>query len=245
MTANREILCVIPARAGSKGIPGKNVVEFAGKPLLAWTNEAALAAPAITRVVVSTESQDFAEIARKWGAETPFLRPEELAEDHVHAVHTVLHALGWYREAEGHMPHGAMMLLPTSPLRTAKHVQTAAELFLNREASAVIGVVDLGKHMTNLRRIEADTLERVAPDVSPNQQRQGAAPLYGVSGAMFLARSNLLLEHETFHLEGALGHVMSAFSATDVNHPEDLALARWLKNAGWSDDVIDAKADTV
>ena len=233
-----EILCVIPARAGSKGIPGKNVVDFAGKPLVAWSIEAALAAPAASQVIVSTESDEIAAIARAWGAETPFARPQNLAQDHVHAVHSVLHALRWHEEVKGYLPQGAMMLLPTSPLRRARHVQQAAEMFLAQQASAVIGVVDLGKHMTNLRHLHGDRLERVAPEVSPNQQRQGTAPLFGVSGAMFLARADLLIAQETFHLDGALGYVMSAQSAVDVNLPEDLHLARWLQRAGWSDAVL-------
>lgn len=233
--SNRDILCVIPARAGSKGIPGKNIVEFSGKPLLAWTIEAALGAEAVDAVIVSTESEQTAEIAKEWGADVPFLRPTELAQDNVHAIHTVLHALDWYQESKGHLPFGVMMLLPTSPLRTFRHVEEAAQMFLTTNAPAVIGVTDLGKHMTNLRYMNGHLLERVASDVSPNQQRQGVASLYGVTGAMFLARSDLLKAEETFHLPGALGFPMSALSAIDVNTPEDLALARWVKNAGWSD----------
>lgn len=234
-TSSREILCVIPARAGSKGIPGKNTVDFVGKPMLAWTIEAALNAEAVTQVIVSTESDEIAEIARKWGAGTPFLRPQELAEDHVHAVHTVMHTLNWYSSTKGRLPFGVMMLLPTSPLRTARHVQDAAQLFLSSGASAVIGIVDLGKHMTNLRYLHQGRLDRVAPEISANQQRQETSPLYGVSGAMFLARADLLLENETFHLPEAMGFIMSEMSSIDVNHPHDLKLARWLKAAGWSD----------
>ena len=117
-------------------------------------------------------------------------------------------------------------------------------MFLEDDAPAVIGVVDLGKHMTNLRYLKEGRLDRVAPDVSPNQQRQGVSSLYGVSGAMFLGRADLVIEHETFHLEGASGFVMNELSAVDVNHPEDLHLARWLKRVGWSDDAIDTSAPT-
>lgn len=239
---DREILCVIPARAGSKGIPSKNTVDFVGKPLLAWTIEAALNAQAVGQVIVSTESEEIAAIARDWGADTPFLRPPELAEDHVHAVHTVLHALSWYGETRGCLPFGVMMLLPTSPLRTAQHVHDAAQLFLSNSVSAVIGVVDLGKHMTNLRYLRQNKLERVATEVSANQQRQEASPLYGVSGAMFLARTDLLLDNETFHLPEATGFIMSELSAIDINHPQDLRLARWLMTAGWSDCSLDANS---
>lgn len=237
-TNNRDILCVIPARAGSKGVVNKNVIEFGGKPMMAWTIEAAVNVPLIKQVIVSTESDKIGEIARVWGAETPFIRPKKFSDDAMHAIHAVFHALSWYKKANDSFPYGVMMLLPTSPLRTKKHVEIAVRMFLDREATAVIGVVDLGKHMTNLRFLNQSELIRVAPQFEANKQRQGSAPLYSVSGAMFLARTDLLIEKNTFHLEGALGFVMDQFSAIDVNYPEDLFLARWLKSRNWSDEII-------
>ena len=221
-----EIICVIPARGGSKAIPGKNLVDLNGRPLLAWSITAALTSKAFSRVIVSTDSDAIASTARQWGAEVPFIRPSHLAQDEVHAVHVVLHVLDWLEQMERVAPTGVMMLLPTGPLRRAADICCAVEMFRTRSASAVISVVDLGKYMTNLRYLDGDRLERVAPQENPNAQRQGLRKLYSVNGSMFLAKPDLLRAAGTFHMDGALGYVMSPLHSIDINAPEDLSFAR-------------------
>jgi CMP-N,N'-diacetyllegionaminic acid synthase len=223
-----HIICIIPARGGSKGIPGKNLIDLNGKPLVAWSIVAALASGAVSRVIVSTDSEDIAKIARLWGAEVPFIRPPHLASDEVHAVHVVLHALDWIERTDVPTPAGVMMLLPTSPLRLAADIRGAAEMFRTRNAPAVVSIVDLGKYMTNLRYLDGENLVRVAPQEDPNAQRQGLRKLYGVNGSIFLAKPNMLREAGTFHLDGALGYVMSVMNSVDINTPEDMLLARQL-----------------
>ncbi len=222
-----DIVCIIPARGGSKGIPGKNLTPLNGRPLLAWTIGAALASKSVSRVIVSTDSEAIAATALEWGAEVPFMRPAHLAGDDVHAVHVVLHALDWL-EQQGQKPTGVMMLLPTSPLRLATDIQAAVELFERKQAPAVISVIDLGKYMTNLRYLEGEALERVAPEENPNAQRQGLRKLYSVNGSIFLAQPGRLRQAGTFHIDGALGSVMDAINSIDINAPEDLSLAKQL-----------------
>jgi len=223
---NDEIVCIIPARGGSKGISRKNLVDLRGKPLLAWSITAALASKVVSRVIVSTDSEDIADTARQWGAEVPFIRPSHLANDEVHAVYVAFHALDWLEQAEGFRPAGIMMLLPTSPLRLVSDIQGAVEIFRTRNAPAVISVVDLGKYMTNLRYLDGEKLERVASQEDPNAQRQGLRKLYSVNGSIFLAKPGLLRVAGTFHLDGALAYVMGAMNSVDINAPEDLLLAR-------------------
>jgi len=224
--SEKEIVCVIPARGGSKGIPGKNLVDLHGKPLLAWSIAAAQASKAVSRVFVSTDSEEIASAAREWGAEVPCLRPAELARDDVHAVHVVLHSLDWLEREEGLEPEGVMMLLPTSPLRLPRDILGVIKLFRERKAPSVVSIVDLGKYMTNLRYLDEEKLERVAPEENPNAQRQGLKKLYSVNGSIFLARPNVLRRARTFHVDGALGFVMDGVNSIDINAPEDLALAR-------------------
>jgi CMP-N,N'-diacetyllegionaminic acid synthase len=226
-----DIVCIIPARSGSKGIPGKNLVDFAGQPLLAWSIMAAKNSGAVDRVIVSTDDAAMAAVAREAGAETPFLRPPELARDDVHSVHVVLHALDWLESSGADLPRGVMMLLPTSPLRTAQDVHLAVSMFLEQDAVSVVSVCDLGKYMTNLRNLNGDRLEYVAPEVDRNAQRQGMKMLYGVNGSIFLAKPELLRKHGTFHMEGALGYVMDPLRSIDINSPEDLLLAHRLHEA--------------
>jgi CMP-N-acetylneuraminic acid synthetase len=234
------ILCVIPARGGSKGIPRKNLQPFLGAPLVSWTIRAALDSGRLARVVVSTDSEEIASVAREAGAEVPGLRPAELAEDHVHAFHVVEQVLAELAARDGFVPEAVMMLLPTSPLRTADDIRGAIDLFEQEAATAVISVVDLGKYMTNLRYLRGNRLVRVAPDEDPNAQRQGLEPLYGVNGSIFLARTAELGAAGTFHLDGALGYVMPPDRSVDVNSPEDLNLALHMARAGDGVDAHDA-----
>src|SRR5690606_1767159 len=121
--------------------------------------------------------------------------------------------------------------LPTSPLRTAQDIRLAVSMFLERDAVSVVSVCDLGKYMTNLRHLDGNRLEYVAPEVDRNAQRQGMKKLYGVNGSIFLAKPEPLRKHGTFHMEGALGCVMDPLRSIDINSPEDLLLARRLHEA--------------
>lgn len=226
MTKRNGVLCIIPARGGSKGILNKNIVELEGRPLLSWSIVSAKASMFIERVIVSTDSGEIATIAREWGAEVPFIRPEELASDNVHAVQVVLHALKWLDEKEKYLPKGVMMLLPTSPLRLTSDIDGAIDLFESNNAQSVVSVVDLGKYMTNLRYIDHDRLIRVAPDENPNAQRQGLKKLFAVNGSIFLARPSILKSKGTFHTNGAMAYVMDSLNSIDINSWEDLLLAR-------------------
>lgn len=228
VSAAKGIVCVIPARSGSKGIPGKNLAELGGKPLLAWSIEAALRSRVIDRILVSTDSPEIAETARRFGAETPFTRPADLARDNVHAVQVVLHALDWLEQDGCAAPEGVMMLLPTSPLRRSEDVRDAVRLFRERDAPSVVSVCDTGRYMTNLRFLRGGQLVMAVPSENRNAQRQGLEKLYGVNGSIFLARPHLLRREATFHMDGALGYVMEQWHSIDINDPRDLDMARQL-----------------
>jgi CMP-N-acetylneuraminic acid synthetase len=219
---------VIPARGGSKGIPRKNLQELGGRPLLEWSISAARLSGAVARIIVSTDSEEIAGVARAAGAEAPFLRPATLASDEIHSVHVVLHALDWLEAREGAAPELVMMLLPTSPFRRPVDVRGAVDLLKTRKAQSVVSVVDLGKYPTNLRYLRGERLEYVVPEVERNAQRQGLEKLYAVNGSIFLARSSALGRSGTFHIDGALGYAMAPLNSVDINSPEDLASARRL-----------------
>lgn len=226
-----EIVCIIPARGGSKGISNKNLADLGGRPLLEWSIVGAQASHGIDRVIVSTDSDEIAALARKCGAEVPYVRPSKLAGDEIHAIHVVLHALNWLEQEENYRPAGAMMLLPTSPLRLVEDIDGAVDLFRSKNVPAVVSVVDLGKYMTNLRYVDDRRLIRVAVDENPNAQRQGLNKLFAVNGSIFLARPDVLRNEGTFHANGALAYVMDSFSSIDINCLDDLLLARKISSA--------------
>lgn len=221
-----RVLAVVPARGGSKGIPRKNLADVCGRPLLAWTLQAALDSGVIDELIVSTDDVEIATAARRWGGHVPFMRPPELGRDEVHAVHTVLHALDWFEAAHGALPELVLMLLPTSPLRRAEDIRACVNLMQRRGAPAVVSVTDLGKYLNNLRYLDGDDLSLVDPNVDRNGQRQTQRKIHAVNGSIFGARPELLRAHGTFHIDGACGHPMDPQHSIDINHPQDLALVR-------------------
>src|SRR3990172_9517903 len=142
-----ETLALIPARGGSKGIPRKNIRSFAGFPLIAWSIAAAKQASCVTRVIISTDDPEIAAIARDWGAETPFLRPDELAQDNTTDLPVFQHALKFLEEVEGYRPEVIVQLRPTSPIRPRGMVDQAVDILLaHPDADCVRGVVPAGQN---------------------------------------------------------------------------------------------------
>ena len=153
-----EVLAIIPARGGSKGIPRKNIKVFAGHPLIAYSIQAGLQARGVSRVIVSTDDEEIAAVARAYGAETPFLRPAELAEDRTLDLPVFQHALDWLAEHEGYRPEALVQLRPTSPVRPPDLVDQAVETLLaHPEADSVRGVVPAGQNPHKMWRIDAET----------------------------------------------------------------------------------------
>ncbi len=142
-----ETLVIVPARGGSKGIPRKNIRNFAGWPLIAWSIAAGRQAQAVTRVIVSTDDEEIAAVGRQFGAEAPFLRPAEFAQDNSTDLEAFKHALKWLAEHEGYEPEVVVQLRPTSPIRPLGLVDSAVQILLNQqEADCVRGVVPAGQN---------------------------------------------------------------------------------------------------
>ncbi len=147
MVKKPEVLAIIPARGGSKGIPRKNIKSFAGYPLIAYSILAALRAESVTRVIVSTDDDDIARVAREWGAEVPFMRPAELAQDKTTDYPVMRHALDWLKENEVYQPEVVVQLRPTSPVRPLALVDDAVKALLaHPQADCVRGVVPSGQN---------------------------------------------------------------------------------------------------
>ncbi len=145
---NYRNVAIIPARGGSSGIPDKNIREFAGKPLIAWTIEQARKAINIDRVIVSTDSERIAHFALEYGAETPFLRPAEISASDTAIEPVMLHAYEWLRNKEGYKADSLTLLFPTNPLRETQHIDKCIELFNSSEADSVITVNESPAHYT-------------------------------------------------------------------------------------------------
>ncbi len=220
-----SILGIIPARAGSKGVPRKNVRLVGDKPMVAWTWTAARAAPSISRLIVSTDDLEVEKLAKSAGIDVPFRRPSELAGDTVSAFAVVEHALSWLEHNEAYRPDYVFWLQPTSPLRTTADIETAVALASERNASAIVGVYPVNKHPYWMKKLLPDgSIENFMPLDREYNRRQDMPIVYAISGAVYLIRREVLLEQKTFFPKGALAYVMPAERSLDVDSLSDLHL---------------------
>ena len=221
-----RLTSIVPARAGSKRIPRKNLAMVAGRPLIAWTIQAAAAAKAVARVIVSTDDAEIASAAIACGAEVPFLRPPHLATDEARSVDVVEHVLACLRE-RGEMPEAVVLMQPTSPLRTAADVDAAAHLFETSGGRPVVSVTRLEHPLQWVRRI--GTAGELLPITDgPLDRSQDAEELYTLNGALYLIGVEALLLERSFQPPGTLAYRMPAERSIDIDEPWHLQLAEAL-----------------
>ena len=219
-------LALIPARGGSKGIPRKNIRLIAGKPLIAWTIEAALRSGLLDAVVVSTDDAEIAEVARQAGAQVPFLRPAALAQDNTPGIDPVLHALGA-------LPgYGAVLLLqPTSPLRSTADIDACLHLAHGRRAVSVVSVSEPDAHPHWTYHLGADETLQPFVDAAPVARRQDLPPVFALNGALYYAQTDWLLRGERLVAPETLAYRMPRERAVDIDTPLDWQFAELLLKA--------------
>jgi CMP-N,N'-diacetyllegionaminic acid synthase len=217
---NPEILCVIPARGGSKGIPRKNIRLLAGKPLIHYSISAALGSKFVSRVIVSTEDNEIALIANDLGSEVPFLRPKELAEDNIHSVYPVIDVLKKLEATERYVPEAIIMLLPTSPLTCSHHIDEAFKRFSDLKSGSVISVCPFDKPVSAIRRIDGGMMKPVIDVENFNVQRQDFQ-LYIVNASIYIAKPAVLFKAKTFHTNEVYPYVMKKEDSLDINDMND------------------------
>jgi CMP-N,N'-diacetyllegionaminic acid synthase len=228
-----RVLGVVTARAGSKGIPGKNTKLLAGKPLILYTVEAALTSGAFDRVILTTDDEAAAASAREGGCEVPFMRPSALAADDTPHLPVMQHALEWLRDHEHYQPDSVMTLLPTSPLRQPAHLRQAVELGRTSGADSVIGVDELPLHFHPLRvvSIDADGWARLFVGGAPVKRRPGRRqdmpPAWVMNGAIYLFKTRFLFDPVEPNLYGdrVATMVMPPPYGLNLDDPEDWELA--------------------
>lgn len=216
------ILAIIPARGGSKGIPRKNVRLLAGRPLIAHSVAAALAAPSLGRVVVDTDDAEIADAARAAGADVPFLRPAELATDTARVIESTLHLLQRLEIDEGYRPDHVMLLQPTAPLRTTADIEGAVRLAVEHRADAVVSVCPVREHPFLFKTMDAEgRLHPLVRDARAEGGRQGWPDVFRLNGAIYLVRREVLIERRSWCPEGVFAYAMPAARSLDIDVPED------------------------
>lgn len=232
MREGMRVLGLIPARGGSKGLPGKNVRPLAGRPLIAWTIECALACDSLDAVVVSTDSDQIARIASANGAEVPFMRPARLARDDSRMVDVVLDAIDTL-DADGRAFDVVALLQPTSPLRTAADIDGALQRLLDSGGHAVAGVCPAEHSPALAGTLPADgSLADFLRPEHTTANRQQLPEYFRLNGAIYVAEIPWLRESGTFVGEGTFAFVMPPERSVDIDSELDLALAERLMNRG-------------
>jgi YrbI family 3-deoxy-D-manno-octulosonate 8-phosphate phosphatase len=244
MVARVEILALIPARGGSKGIPHKNAREFAGFPLVAYSIAAGLQSELVTRVIVSTDDPMIAEISRGFGAEVPFLRPVELAHDNTLDLPVFEQALRWLKEHEEYVPEVVVQLRPTSPVRPRTCVDEAVRLLMaHPEADSVRGVVPSGQNPHKMWRIDPENgnivpLLKVEGLPEPyNAPRQVLPQTYWQTGHIDAIRTGTILDKGSMSGEIILPLFIEPRYTVDIDNLDDWARSEWLVNQGGLDMV--------
>jgi N-acylneuraminate cytidylyltransferase len=232
-----ETLALIPARGGSKSIPRKNIRPFAGHPLIAYSIAAGLAAELVSRVVVSTDDEEIAAIARRYGAEAPFLRPAELAQDHTADLPVFQHALEWLGEHEGYQPEIVVQLRPTSPFRRVAHIEQAVYRLLERpEADSVRTMCAPFQNPFKMWRIGPDGFARPllgAEYPEPyNMPRQLLPEVFWQTGYVDAAWADTILQKGSMTGERILPLIIDPSEWIDIDSPDDWRRAERLLESG-------------
>lgn len=221
-------LAIIPARSGSKGVADKNIKLLVGKPLLAYTIEAAVKSGVFERIMVSTDAEKYAVIAREYGAEVPFLRSAENSSDTASTWDSVKEVLNGYARSDEKFD-SVCVLQPTSPLRTDQDIVSGYDLFRRREANAVVGVCAMEHSHVYANTLQEDgCMDGFVPKEIATVSRQALQPYYRINGALYILREEYLWTMASPYDKGSYAYIMPAERSVDIDTEYDFMLAEYL-----------------
>lgn len=225
MINEKSVLAIIPARGRSKGLPGKNIKELCGKPLIAWTIEEAKKSKYIDRLILSSEDQQIIKIAKEWSCEVPFVRPAELAQDDTPGIEPVLHALKELPEKYDYV----VLLQVTSPLRSVDDIDGCLGKCISLNAPACVSVTESDKSPYWMYVL--DDKGYMKPFLKKQNfitRRQNLPKIYSLNGAVYVAKCQWLLETESFITEQTLSYKMPKERSLDIDEEMDLTVSECL-----------------
>lgn len=220
------MLAIIPARSGSKGLPGKNIKLLNGKPLIAYTIEAAKACKYISKIIISTDDDIIADIAVKFGAECPFMRPKALATDEARSIDVYKYTFNRLEREFGETITSFVVLQPTSPLRTAQDIDNAIEIFLKKNADSVISYckehhpIKWHKYIT-----QEGKFENIFEDTIGNRQDERTS--YFPNGAVYVFKKEVI-NTEKYFTENSYAYIMERQKSVDIDTIDDFEYAKFL-----------------
>jgi CMP-N,N'-diacetyllegionaminic acid synthase len=232
MFNKHKIVCVIPARGGSKGIPRKNIKLLAGKPLIAYTIEQALQSQYIDRTIVSTDDTEIAGVAQQYGAEVPFMRPADLAGDHVTTIDVLLHAVQWLEEQEKFDFDILVLLHATTPLRSVDDINSCIKMLVETKADNVFSVAEAHRNpYFNMVEVGDDGMVTLAKK-GDYATRQSAPKVYDMNASIYVWWKNALKNEKKIFLKNSHIYVMPKERSIDIDTTIDFKFAEYLLQKG-------------
>ncbi len=230
-----RILAVTLARGGSKSIKKKNLALINGKPLIYYTIKEALKSNLITRYIVSTDNKEIKKIAKKYGAEVPFLRPKKYATDKAKAVEADIHALKWAEKEEGKKYDFFIELMPTNPFKSVRDIDNVLKKLIKSKADSVIGVVKVDDHHPlRIKKIVNGKIVNFNKNLKeiPETHRQQLRPIaYIRNGSMYASKRNLLLKGKRYGTKNSLPYIMDSKNSVNVDNQIDLMVVKQIMNS--------------
>jgi len=220
-----SVLAIVPARGGSKGLPGKNVRPLCGRPLICWTIDTALACKEINAVVVSTDDEQIAAVAAAAGAEIPFLRPSRLADDMATSIDVVIHALD-FLESNGRIFDIVLLLEPTSPLREVSDIQLALRCMSDSGASAIVSVcrAESVHPAFMFRTTSRGRLKPFMFTSTRGLRRQEIEPLFYLEGTLYASTVEAIRKHRSFYHEDTIAYEVAKWKAIEIDDIDDFCM---------------------
>jgi CMP-N,N'-diacetyllegionaminic acid synthase len=230
MHKNKKILGVITARGGSKGIPGKNIKFLGGKPLITYTIEAAKKSKLLTHCIVSTDSEDIAAVCKEYGAEVPFMRPQELAQDDTPHLLVMRHAIEYMEKAHGIVFDIVVILQPTSPFRMVDDIDGTIQKLIDKDADSAVSVCEIesSAHPMKVKKLEGDKVLPYAIDETITR-RQELPTVYKRSSAVYAIKRDVIIKENRLCFDGnVVGYIVPADRSIDIDTPLDWVKTEWI-----------------
>ncbi|MFA4934075.1 MAG: acylneuraminate cytidylyltransferase family protein [Candidatus Omnitrophota bacterium] len=223
MYKNKRVVCIIPVRGGSKGLPGKNIKMFLGKPLIARSIKQAKDSGLIDRIIVSTDDKKIADISKKYGAEVPFIRPKFLAQDKSSTIDVLLHAMGWL-QGEGYPFDILVLLHATAPLRSVQDINNCIKLLVNQKADNVFSVTEANRNpYFNMVEVVRGKVKLVKE--GRFSSRQQAPKVYDMNASIYVWWKDVLDEKKGIFLKNSKVYVMPKIRSIDIDDYMDFKIA--------------------
>ena len=226
MYKNKTFLAIIPARGGSKGLVGKNIKELCAKPLIAWSIESGLKSKYIDEVVVSTDYEEIANIAKEHGANVPFLRPTYLANDTSTSFDAIKHTIEFYKDELNQEFDYIVLLEPTSPLREFEDIDSAIEKLLLSSAEAIVGICKT-EDQNPAFLVHKDNNDFIAGYVDKDmkvKRRQDIEDVYFFEGTIYISKTDMLLKKQTFYHEKTIGYEVPKYKSLEIDDIYDFIM---------------------